>query len=214
MHAVPIGSRTTGGATLGTLWRRTAPVNRCTVGSTPRGAIETGDFDVVIMQEDMPELTPRTIPEGIEPFYEYARLFTEQITEVGSAPLFYMTWAFQRLNWITQEEISGAHAEMWRELGVNSAPAGDSFVLAEDSYPGRWNFLSNDREHQSWSGSYISSCCIFAQLYGESPVGLEYVPSGSGLSQEEAVAMQRIAWEAVQLWNAGGRDAAEGPGQL
>jgi hypothetical protein len=43
---------------------------------------------------------------------------------------------------------------------------------------------------------------------------LEYVPSGSGLSQEEAVAMQRIAWEAVQLWNAGGRDAAEGPGQL
>jgi hypothetical protein len=45
-----------------------------------------------VLQEDMPELVPRTIPEGIEPFYEYARLFTAAIETAGSTPLFYMAW--------------------------------------------------------------------------------------------------------------------------
>ena len=192
---------TIGGATLGTLWRRTAPVNRCTLGTTPRESISTGDFDVVVLQEDMPELQPRQIPEGIEPFYEYARLFSEEVRGIGSTPLFYMAWEFQRLNWINQQQISESHMEMWDEIAVNSAPAGDSFKLAEDTYPGRWDFLSGDREHQSWVGSYIASCCIFAQLFGESPEGLDYIPNGSGISPDDALVLQRLAWDATMLWN-------------
>ena len=108
---------------------------------------------------------------------------------------------FARLGWINQGQISAAHMEMWRELRVNSAPAGDSFELAEVENPGRWDFLSSDREHQSWVGSYIASCCIFAQLFGESPSGLDYIPSGSNIGRDEALELQRLAWEATRLWN-------------
>jgi hypothetical protein len=118
-----------------------------------------------------------------------------------------MAWAFQRLNWINQEQISQSHTDMWREIDVNSAPAGDSFALAEAAFPGRWDFLSGDREHQSWAGSYIASCCIFAQLFGESPEGLGYIPAGSGISAEDALALQRLAWESTMLWNVEWRDA-------
>ena len=59
-----------------------------------------------------------------------------------------MAWEFQRLNWIDQRQILAAHMEMWRATDVNSAPAGDSFLLASAEYPGRWDFLSSDREHQ------------------------------------------------------------------
>ena len=52
-----------------------------------------------------------------------------------------------------------------------------STVFAGGAFPDRWDFLSNDREHQSWYGSYITSCCIFSQLFGESLVGLDYIPS-------------------------------------
>jgi hypothetical protein len=89
-YPLDVAECTIGGATLGTLWRRSAPVggNRCTLNNTPRESIATGDFQVVVMQEDMPELQPRQIPEGIEPFFEYARLFAAEIRSIGSTPLF------------------------------------------------------------------------------------------------------------------------------
>ena len=91
-YTLGVNERTVGGATLGSLYRNSGNNN-------PRSLIASGDYDVVILQEDMPELQPRTIPAGIQPFYEYSRLFDEDIRAVGSTPLFYMAWAFQRLNW-------------------------------------------------------------------------------------------------------------------
>ena len=61
-YDLEVAACTIGGATLGTLWRRTNNVNGCP-STTPRAAVQTGDYDVVVMQEDMPELVPRTVPE-------------------------------------------------------------------------------------------------------------------------------------------------------
>jgi len=190
---VQINERTTGGATLGSLWRSTG-------SNSPRSQIASGNYDVVVLQEDMPELSPRN-SKGIDNFYEYAELFIEEIEKVGATPLFYMAWEFQRLSWIDQQQISDSHKEMWKKHGVNSAPVGDSFKLADKSAPGRWDFYSRDREHQSWTGTYIAASGIFAQLFGESPVGLKYIPSGSGISASDADALQRQAWTATQIWN-------------
>jgi hypothetical protein len=65
------------GATLGSLYRNSNNNN-------PRSLIASGDYDVVVMQEDMPQLQPRTIPAGLQPFFEYARLFTDEIRDVGA----------------------------------------------------------------------------------------------------------------------------------
>jgi hypothetical protein len=192
-YTVVIDERTIGGATLGSLWRNSG--NR-----SPRSLIANGDYDVVILQEDMPELTPRN-SQGINNFYENAELFIEDIQKVGATPMFYMTWEFQRLNWISQQQISDAHRQMWQKHGINSAPVGDSWSLADKSAPGRWDFFSRDKEHQSWEGTYIAASGIFAQLFAESPVGLKYIPSGSGISSSDAEALQRQAWAATQIWN-------------
>ena len=162
------------GATLGSLYRNSNNNN-------PRSLIASGDYDVVVMQEDMPELQPRMIPAGLQPFFEYARLFTDEIRDVGATramseqlnrfsvlipnsrplpaavvvkrrsglflgatPLFYMAWAFQRLSWIDQRQVTlPSLCVSLRKRGVAA------FCLDSRSglplSPARWLFLALTR---------------------------------------------------------------------
>lgn len=43
----------------------------------------------------------------------------------------------------------------------------------------------------------------FLHSGGIGQVGLDYIPAGSNIGREEAVELQRLAWEATQLWNVG-----------
>ena len=56
-------------------------------------------------------------------------------------------------------------------------------------------------------GSYIAASAIYSQLFGESPEGLRYIPSGSGISQTDATELQRLAWLASQDWNTATRQS-------
>ena len=59
--------------------------------------------------------------------------------------------------------------------------------------------LLDDKEHESLHGTYLAACVIYSSLFQKSPVGLAYVPTG--VSIEESVFLQGIAWETVQEWN-------------
>ena len=58
------------------------------------------------------------------------------------------------------------------------------------------DMYASDREHPSISGTYLAANVVYATVFGKSPVGSTYFPSGVG--QEEAAFLQRIAWETVQ----------------
>lgn len=158
-----------------------------------RDKIREGGYDAVILQEDIPELTEHCVA----PFLEYARRFDREIRDAGGRTVLFMAWPYERLNWVSLAEIARAHRQLGRELGAPVAPVGLAFERALARRPAL-AMLGPDKEHESIHGTCLAANVIYATLFGESPVGLEYYPTG--VSAEEAAFLQRIAWETVQAW--------------
>jgi hypothetical protein len=172
-----------GGASLRRLWDLKEPVK----------AIDTATYDVVVLQEDIPETT-------IADFREYAGKFVAEVRKNHARPVLFMAWAYPRLGWISMAEIVQAHRDAGKELNVDVAPVGLAWQEASKQRPGM-NFYGPDREHPSMYGTYLATCVIYATIYGRDPNGSAYVPSG--LTLEEAAFLQRIAWQSVQYYRAG-----------
>jgi hypothetical protein len=176
-------SDTQGGATLKILHGRQSVHDK----------IRAGGYDMVILQDDIPELTEH----GVAPFFENACLFDKEIRDAGSKTVLFMAWPYERLNWVTLAEIAQAHLDLGHELGVPVAPVGVAFKRALAERPAL-AMLDPDKEHESIHGTYLAASVIYATLYGESPVGFKYYPTG--VSAEEAAFLQRVAWETVLTW--------------
>ena len=155
--------------------------------------IRSGNYDVVVLQEDIPELKEHSA----ETFFEHARRFNEEIRNVGSRTILFMAWPYERLNWVTQEEILKAHRQIGKELELPVAPVGLAFQRSLAARP-ELAMLGRDKEHETIHGTYLAACMIHATLFGTSPVGLAYRPAG--VSPNEATFLQRIAWETVLDW--------------
>jgi hypothetical protein len=96
----------------------------------------------------------------VEPFFEYARLFDEEIGNAGAKTMFFMTWPYERLNWITLEEIAEAHDNISTELNASVAPVGIAFQRARVEHPDL-DMLGNDKEHESIHGTYLAASVIY-----------------------------------------------------
>lgn len=157
------------------------------------------DYDVVVLQEDIPETDVAT-------FHEYARKFDAEIRAAGATPVLFMAWPYERLGWISMEEIAQAHQDVATELGVDVAPVGLAWQRAQQERP-ELDMYDNDQEHPSIHGTYLAVNVVYATIFGKSPVGLTYLPSKMtffrdgtlrGMTADEAEFLQRIAWETVQ----------------
>lgn len=172
---------TEGGASLEVMWSQ----------SNARSRIEQGGFDVVVLQEDIPETS-------VESFHTYARLFDEAIRASGAKPVFFMAWDYERLNWISMDEIADAHWTIAEELDIEVAPVGLAWKRAAEERPSL-DMYGNDREHPSIHGTYLAATTIYSVLFHESPVGLTYTPTEQGgVSQDEAAFLQGVAWDELQ----------------
>ena len=169
---------TEGGASLKTLWEQTNVLN----------AINGGGFDVVVLQEDIPET-------NIDNFHEYARLFDTAIRDAGATPLLFMAWDYDRLGWISMDEIADAHWDIADELGVPVAPVGLAWKRAMSERPSL-DMYDNDDEHPSVHGTYLAATTIYGVLFEDNPLGLTYRPGG--VSAEEAEFLQTMAWDEIQ----------------
>ncbi|MCI5146417.1 MAG: hypothetical protein D3923_13030 [Candidatus Electrothrix sp. AR3] len=185
-----------GGAPLKTLWRDQKALK----------FINTASYDVVVLQEDIPETDVAT-------FHKYARKFDTRIKATGARSILFMAWPYERLGWITQEEIAQAHHDIATEIGIKHdvAPVGLAWqrALEEGS---NLDMYSSDQEHPSIYGTYLSTYVLYATIFGRSPVGLSYPFSSDKIrkyifkrewkqwqkSKQEMIFLQRIAWETVQ----------------
>jgi len=166
------------GATLETMWKQTGA----------RGMIEKNNYDVVILQDALPNT-------NVEMFHTYAREFIEEIRDAGAEPVLFMTWARKEL---TTEEIAQAYLDIATELDVAVAPVGLAWQRAMEERP-ELDMYDTDKIHPSIHGSYLTVNVMYATIFGESPVGLSYLPLGNpGVTEEEAAFLQRIAWEMAQ----------------
>ncbi len=178
--AIKADSVVQGGATLKLLWGITSLHEK----------IGEGNYDVVVLQEDIPETS-------VALFYEYTRKFVAEIREAGAEPVLFMAWSYERLGKATMEDIAQAHHSIATELGVDVAPVGLALQRAMEERP-ELDMYDLDRVHTSIHGTYLATNVIYATIFAKSPVGLTYLPSKNwSVTAEEAAFLQRIAWETV-----------------
>lgn len=120
------GRAVEGGAYLKVLWEMRSPVE----------AIDSGRFDTVVLQDDVPETNP-------DYFREYATKFVNEVRAHHARPVLLMAWAYERLSWISMEQIAKLHRELGKALNVDVAPVDpDGFAYAPDGVsPEERNFL-------------------------------------------------------------------------
>jgi hypothetical protein len=181
--AVTTGSAVEGGAFLKSLWAR----------SGPRRTIAGGPWDVVVLQEDLPETT-------VEDFREYARLFVAEVRKAGARPVLLMAWAYGRLGWITMDGIADAHRAAATELKAHVAPVGLAWQRASKLRPDL-NLYAPDREHPSIHGTYLATAVVYAAIFGRSPIGFSYMPAA--VAANDAQFLRTVAWETVQAYQTG-----------
>jgi hypothetical protein len=166
-----------------------------------RGKIENGDYDAVVLQEDLP-LT------FVETFHEYARKFDTVITETGAETVFLMSYAVDHPSIRAKARIEGnclgfvpigivdsSHQDIAKELDCKVAPWGLAFYSAMAERPDL-NLLNGDNLHPSIYGTYLAVNVVYATIFDESPEGLTYWPRD--IHEDDAKFLQRVAWEIVQ----------------
>ena len=106
------------GAPLSQLWR-SGPAS---------STIAREKWDVVVIQEDLPETRRKDFRRFGEEFVRAAR-------GARAKPLLLMTWAYERLPSCTQQDIASAHAQLGHDLNVPVVPAGLAFERAARCAP-------------------------------------------------------------------------------
>ena len=182
-RATPPLALTTGrsvfpGAFFKSLWER----------REPREAIRSRRYDVVVLQEDLPETR-------VEDFREHARRFVGEVRQAGARPVLLMAWAYPRLGWIAMAEIAAAHRAAAAELKVDVAPVGLAWERARQQRASL-NLYAPDREHPSVAGTYLTTAVVYATVFSKDPTALEYVPAG--ISADDAAFLRRVAWATVR----------------
>jgi hypothetical protein len=154
-----------------------------------RGWIAAGGWDTVVV-----ETFYRTNREDLLAFGSGYR---EEVRSSGARLLIYETPVAKAIEYPAAYE---AHhrTNVWLglQLGSSVAPCVKAWmgVLGERPEQRALEQLYADWIHASARGAYLSACCLYAALSGESPVGL-WTPPGL-LSADEALAYQRSAWKA------------------
>ena len=154
----------------------------------PREAIRTRRYDVVVLQEDLPETK-------VADFRDHARRFVADVRQSGARPVLLMAWAYPRLGWITMAQIAEAHREAAAELKVDMAPAGLAWQRAMEQRPSL-NLYGPDQEHPSIAGTYLTTAVLYATLFGKDPSSSAYRPNG--ISAGDGAFLVRVAQETVQ----------------
>ncbi len=156
---------------------------------TARGWIAAGGWDTVVV-----ETFYRTSREDLLAF---GSGYLEEVRRSGARLLIYETPVAKAIEYPAAYETHH-RTNVWLgvQLGSSVAPCVKAWmgVLGEQPEQRALEQLYADWIHASARGAYLSACCLYATLSGESPVGL-WAPPGL-LSADEVLAYQRSAWNA------------------
>lgn len=163
--------------------------------------IEQGGWDDVVLQEQT-----RRPYEDTPKFREFATRFHELAQRHGAKTVLYLTWA-PEAEPDKQALLNKTYGALARDLGAELVPSGPAFERALTQAQGIDLFVE-DRRHPSAAGSYLSACCFYAWLRGESPESrtARVMPGGAalpGCTAEQIQVLQRIAWQTWCDWRDG-----------
>jgi hypothetical protein len=145
-------------------------------------------WDYVVLQEQ----STRSF-ENPELFFQYARLWGQVIRDIGTEPLFFVTWA-RRDQPEKQAAITAAYTAAAGEMQARLAPVGPAWQVALRAMPSLL-LHEADGSHPTPSGSYLTACVLFATLLSKSPEGSS---NNYGLADAETRFLQNIAAQTVK----------------
>lgn len=154
---------------------------------TTQTAILTGNWDVVILQEQsqMPILDNNR-------FLTYATKLDSLIDLSGAQTCFFMTWARE----FEQTQIVGlseAYLTAGELLNAQVVPVGQIFNYVYEDNPEIALYIS-DGSHPSWQGTYLASLCFYQSLYHSSAQNVEFVSFGITNSEAEYLKTSVNEW--------------------
>ncbi len=172
------------------------------LGAVTLEALEDYDWDYVVLQE---QSRLPTAPEMVElEMRPSAQDLDGRIRAANGQTVLLMTWAYEDgddWEWLgqrlvtTREEmqtqLAGTYIEVADELDALLAPAGIAFLRCAAEHPEIVLWDEEDGMHPAPAGTYLGACVLYATLYDQSPVGLEYVPEA--LDAETAAVLQQVA---------------------
>jgi hypothetical protein len=169
-------------------------------GDTPdtaRGVIMADPWDAVVF-ETFYNMNSNVI-------MKYGSLAVDLIRRQKAAPVVYESPLPQAAPY--PDRFQGFHDDnvaLMKAVKVPIAPSVKAWMryLGPKPTPEQFGGVYADWIHASPKGAYMTACCIYAALTGQSPVGL-YRPDG--MSESEAKALQEFAWEAYRETNSAGR---------
>ncbi len=112
----------------------------------------------------------------------------------------YMTWANQNRR-DSQKAIAEAYDNISRELGATLVSVGDAWEKAP-SADSHLSLHAADGRHANPIGTHLTTCILYAVIYGATPEGLPGALSDQGvvlndLPMAQARFLQRIAYQTV-----------------
>jgi hypothetical protein len=162
--------------------------------NTMQEKVKAGGHDVVVLQEDLP-----MYGEGrLDAFYEYGRLWDQEIRAAGGQTVLFMAYPYKHNDYLpTTDLVAQMHRDLGSELKAPVAPLGLAFARSQKERP-ELTMLQEDAEHPTEAGAYLEALVLYATLFGESPGGATWAVEG--VSKKDAAFLQRVAWETVQDW--------------
>ncbi len=150
-----------------------------------------GEFDLVILQGDIPE-------SSVKAFEENAASLIARVRKSGAEPLLFMTWDYDRLDWLSLQEIIAAHHRVVDAHQLSLAPVGDAYLRVRKLRPDL-DLYDSDREHPSLLGSYLALVILYATITNSDPREESMLPrSFRRISEADADYLRQIAWQVVK----------------
>lgn len=164
-------------------------------GDTPdtsRGLIAAEPWDAVVFETFYTTTT--------DDLLKYGTLFADLIRSQKAKPVLYESPIAQASAY--PEAYRAFHEDnvtLARALKTPVAPSVHAWMryLGPKPTPAQFGAVYADWIHATPQGAYMSACCIYSALTGQSPVGLAH----PGIPDSDADALQKAAWTAFEESN-------------
>lgn len=165
--------------------------------------IKSKKWDYVIMQESTAAATgdQSKTEKGAKEIIQYVKNNSNNDVKVG----YNATWVTKKLNKKKQNTADSNIEYVVSKTGGFISYSGKAFINCRKKYPKIDLFV--DDKHPTPEGTYLSACCMYAAIYGESPEGIEYYPkinvqyknTTKKISSNVASKLQKIAAETMNV---------------
>lgn len=136
-------------------------------------------------------------------FEKYMIEYAERVHETSARVHVYQTWGYERPKWAANvngevvmmdkytmyDLLQSAYDQVASKIQANVIRSGEAFEVYGKEYD--LPSLYQDMNHQSLYGAYLSACCHYAEITGNSPINNSFVMEG--IEHEIQVIIREIA---------------------